>query len=264
MVGTRAKIGLTRVGFASRGIMYLIIGYLALRSGRTEDGSGALAYLASGSGRALLVLMSLGFFAYGIWRLSEAIADSEAHGSTAKGIAVRIGGAVSGFLHFGLGLLALKLGLGSGGGGSGGAQAGASTALSLPGGTLMLIMASLAIAATGAYQLVKVLKGGFLRHLSIEAQRKSWVTWMGRSGYAARGIVFLLIAWLLFEAARTSNAAQAGGMAEALSSLPHKLETLVAAGLFLFGLFSLVEARYRQINDPKVLASVRASSRHLR
>ena len=52
---------LTRLGFASRGLLYLVIGFLILRTGRTEDTSGALSVLAEGGGRILLALMIAGF-----------------------------------------------------------------------------------------------------------------------------------------------------------------------------------------------------------
>lgn len=71
------------------------------------------------------------------------------------------------------------------------------------------------------------------------------------------------MAWFLFEAGRDSQAAQAAGMGEALGSLPPRLQLLVAAGLLLFGLFSLVEARHRRINDPKVLERLGAKARAL-
>jgi hypothetical protein len=263
--------GLTRIGFASRGVMYLLIGYLALRTGRTEDGSGALGSLTSGAGKALLVLMALGFLAYALWRLSEALLDSEGHGSDAKGYAVRLGGAVSGLIHLGLGFLALRLGTGSGTGGGGGGggggdatQEGAATALSFPGGEVALLIAAVGLGLTGAYQLVKAVKGDFLSHLDPQAARKEWVQWLGRFGYAARGVVFLVMGWFFLQAGRSSDAGQAGGMGEALGSLPAALQTAVAAGLFLFGLFSLVEARFRRINDPKVLERFKgAASRAL-
>jgi hypothetical protein len=264
MLSLRSMTGLTRIGFASRGIMYLIIGYLALRTGRTEDGSGALSYLGSGPGKALLVVMALGFFAYAIWRLSEALIDSEGHGADGKGYAVRAGGAVSGIIHVGLGIIALRLGLGNGGGGGGGGggatQEGAATALSFPGGEVALILVAVGLALTGGYQLVKAMKGDFLRHLDPQAANRDWVKWMGRGGYAARGIVFLVMGWFFFNAGTSSSAQQAGGMGEALGSLPGTLQALVAAGLFLFGLFSFVEARHRQINDPHVLQRLKVTA----
>jgi hypothetical protein len=50
-------------------------------------------------------------------------------------------------------------------------------------------------------------------------------------------------------------------MGEALSWLPTTLQTMVALGLFLFGLFSLVEARFRKINDPHVLDRLQGAAR---
>jgi hypothetical protein len=253
---------LTRIGFGARGIMYLLIGYLALRTGRTEDGSGALAYLDSSAGKFLLALMALGFLAYALWRLSEALIDSEGHGTDAKGMAVRAGGAVSGLIHLGLSFTAASLALsqGSGGGGGSGAEQGAASALSFPGGGIALTLAALALLVTGFYQLVKAARADFLRHLDQEAARKSWVEWAGRAGYAARGIVFLIMGWFLWKAVQSSDASEAADMGTALDSLPSTLQMAVAAGLFLFGIFSLVEAVYRRINDPQVIDRLKAAA----
>lgn len=252
MFNSRKFVTLTRIGFAARGIMYLLIGFLSLRLGRSEDGSGAMEYLDSGAGRVLLAIMAAGFFAYAAWRLCEAWLDSEGHGSDGKGRATRLGGAISGILHVALGLTATRLAMGSGGSGEG-AEGGAATALSFPGGQTLLIVAAALLLVAGLYQLVKAAKAGFLKHLDPEAARQSWVKWAGRGGYAARGIVFVIMAWFLWQAGRQESASKAGDMGEALASLPGTLQMLVAAGLFLFGVFSLVEARYRRINDPKVM-----------
>lgn len=251
----------TRIGFAARGLMYVLIGYLALQSGRAEDGSGVLEYLNSGAGKALLVLMGLGFLAYGIWRLSEALLDSEGHGKDAKGWAVRAGGAASGLVHLGLALYAFGLTAerGGGGGGNGGAQEGAATALSMPGGQVMLWIAAAALLATGIFQLAKAARADFLKHLDRGAAGKPWVEWLGRAGYAARGIVFVIMAWFLWNAARSADPSQAGDMGTALGSLSGTLQLLVAAGLLMFGLFSFVEAAYRRINDPHVLERLKAA-----
>ena len=103
---------LTRIGFGARGIMYLLIGYLALRSGRTEDALGAMQWLGSGSGRIVVGLMALGFLGYGLWRLTEAAIDSEGHGSDAKGAVVRAAGVASGLIHLGLSFYAARLAAG--------------------------------------------------------------------------------------------------------------------------------------------------------
>lgn len=245
---------MTRIGFAARGIMYMLIGYLALRLGRTEDGAGALAFIDSGSGKIVLIIMAVGFLFYGIWRLSEAAIDSEGHGSDAKGIAVRLGGAVSGVIHLGLAWVALTLGAGNGGGGGGDtAEQGASTALTFPGGEAALAVAAAILLVTGGYQLVKAIRLGFLKHLEPKVAGQAWIAWLGRAGYLARGVVFVVMANFLWRASRQSDADAAGGMDQALDALPETLQIIVAAGLLMFGIFSLVEARYRRINDPQVL-----------
>lgn len=246
---------LTRLGFAARGLIYFLIGYLALKTGRAEDGSGILEYLNGGSGKLLLGLMALGLLAYGVWRLSEAAIDSEGHGQDTKGVGTRIGGAISGLIHVALGFYAASLSLGgdSGGSGGGGARESTATALSLPGGELLVSLVAAGLILTGLLQLMKAVQAGFLKHLEPKAAGKPWVKAIGRAGYAARGVVFLIMGWFFWQSARQSDAAEAGGMDAALTSLPPKLQMLVAAGLLLFGVFSIVEAAYRRITDPHVL-----------
>jgi len=254
---------LTRIGFAARGIMYVLIGYLALRTGRSEDGSGALAFLSGGGGKLLLAAMALGFLGYGIWRLSESLIDTEGHGSDAKGAAIRIGGAASGLIHLGLAFISAKLAMGGRAEGDG-TQEGAATALSLPGGPLLVGLAGLALVATGLWQMAKAVRGDFLRQLDGRAAHRPWVIWLGRAGYAARGLVFLVMGWFFVQAASSSDASEAGGMGDALGSLPGGLQIAVALGLLLFGLFSLVEARYRRINDPQVLDRLKGAAQRVR
>lgn len=241
----------TRLGFAARGLLYALIGYLALRSGRTEDAGGALDYLASGSGRAIVAAMAAGFLCYGIWRVLDAWLDSEGRGKDAKAIGVRLAGAGSGFIHLGLGgaaaLAALHLGGGSGGDTP---EAGAAVALRVPGGEWLLYFAAAILCGVGIHQFRKAWMLKFLRHLKPEAARRTWVAWLGRAGFAARGIVFLVMGWLLVRAAQAHRAAAAGGIDEALGSLPRLAQIAVAAGVLLFGLFSLTEAFYRRIPLP--------------
>lgn len=245
---------LTRVGFAARGLLYLIVGYLALKLGQAEDAGGALEHVSREAGGPVLGLLALGFVAYGIWRVADAILDTQNKGKEAKGIAGRAAGAASGLIHLGLAFTAAKLALGSGSGGdsSRSAESGAATAMSLPGGDLLLYLAAAVLGAAGAAQLLIAAKRDFCKHLESGAKDKWWVIAAGTGGHAARGIIFLAAAWLLFNAARHDEAEEAGALGDALLSLPDTLRAAVAAGLCLFGIYSLIEARYRIIPDPHV------------
>lgn len=245
---------LTRVGFAARGLLYLTVGYLALQLGRAEDASGALDYVADEAGGLVLAALALGFAAYGIWRTTDAIFDTQNKGRDAKGIVGRLAGAVSGLIHLGLAFTAAKLALGAGSGGDSSekAESGAAAAMTLPGGDLILYGAAAILAVAGVAQLGVAVRRSFCKHLSPEARNRWWVIAAGLGGHAARGAIFLTAAWLVFNATRHHQAEEAGALGDALLSLPGGLRGAVAAGLCLFGLYSLIEARYRIIPDPQV------------
>ena len=72
---------------------------------------------------------------------------------------------------------------------------------------------------------------------------------MGRGGYSARGVIFIVCGFFIASAGLDARASEAGGMEDALRWLDSPLDLAVAAGLFLFGLFSMVEARFRIIHE---------------
>ena len=253
---------LTRLGFAARGVMYVLIGLLALQAGKTEDGAGALEVLNGGAGNILLFFMAAGFGAYALWRLADAAFDSEGHGGDKKGLAMRIGGAASGLVHLGLAYISLSLALGTqnrGGSGADSTQQGAQTALDLPGGWILLIIVAIGLLLVGGYQLINAAKASFLDKLDGRAAQMGWVKLAGRIGYAARGVVFLVIAAFVGQAGLKGQAGEAGGIGEALESLPSTLQLVVAFGRLIFGLFSFVEARYRRLRDPGAVIKGQAS-----
>ena len=250
---------LTRVGFAARGIMYLLVAYLAVRLGRAKDAGEALEYVSSGAGRAMLAAMAVGFAAYAAWRLLDAALDCEHRGKGLKALGVRIAHAGSGLIHGALGFKTAKLAMGgsSHGGSSETAETGAATALTLPGGDWLLTAAAAILVGVAVVQFSHAVRRRYLRHLRPEARGKWWVIAAGSAGYAARGIIFGMAAWLLYRASADGIAAEAGGLGDALVNLPGPLRTAVAAGLALFGVYSLIEAWYRMIVDPKVKERVK-------
>jgi hypothetical protein len=243
MVASARLTTLTRVGFAARGLLYLVIAYLVLTAGRSEDPSGALRYLGEGGSKWLLVLMTVGFVAYGLWRLTDAAFNIEQHEDGPKGLRQRLGAGGSGVVHLLLAWQAIGLLQGSGGGGGGGSFA--------DGNRTLLAIAGLVLLGVGAFQLVKAANASFCKKLDGRVANHPWVKTAGRLGYAARGLVFLISGYF-FVRAGLGDGGQGGGMDEALSWLESPWDVLVAIGLALFGIFSLIEARYRRIHDVPV------------
>lgn len=240
---------LTRLGFAVRGLLYLVIAYLVLRAGRAEDPSGALSFIGEGAGRILLIVMAAGLVGYGLWRLADAALNVERHDNDRKGTAQRAGAAASGLIHLLLAWQAISIMRGAARSSGGGAEQGAQTALSLPGGTVMLLLAGLVLLGVGVFQLIKAAKASFCEHLEPSVAHEPWVKWAGRLGYAARGVVFLISGYFLLRAGLEAQASEAGGMDQALSWLTSPWDAIIALGLAAFGIYSLVEARYRVLHD---------------
>lgn len=243
---------LTRLGFAARGLIYLVISILVLTTGRAENPQGALRYLGQGGGQLLLLAMTFGLLAYGLWRLSDAAFDIERHGTGKTGVVERLGGAASGVIHLLLSWQAIKLIQGTAPANGDGAQDNAQTVLQFPGGATLLIVFGLILLMTGFYQLIKAKKGSYLKHLEPNIARQPWAKWSGRLGYAARGFIFIITSFFLTSAGLTEQANEAGDMEAALKWLNSPWDMLVAAGLFAFGLFSLIEARYRILREMPV------------
>ena len=248
---------LTRLGFAARGLLYVTIAFLLIAAGRAADPAGALNFIGHGPGRLLLIAMAAGFAAYGTWRLVDGLINIERHPDNKRGVGQRIGAVGSGLVHLLLAWQALRLVWSSGKvDGLTGAEGSAATALSLPGGALMLIAAGVVLMVAGAAQLGTAGTCRFCDDLDSRVADHPWVRWTGRIGYAARGAVFIISGVFLLSAGCRTRASEAGGMEEALAWLDSPWDTIVAGGLLMFGLFSFVEARFRRIHELPVEEAV--------
>jgi hypothetical protein len=241
---------LTRLGFLARGLLYIVIAVLVVGTGRTEDLTGALEYLGQGIGRGLLIGLAAGLAAYGLWRLADAAFGMEHPGGDYRSLGKRAAAAFIGAIYLYLAYKAVRVLL-AGQAGTMTAQQQADTVLDLPGGAAVLAFAAFVLALAAAVQLYKAGRCTFLKHLD-DAARAPVTKWLGRIGYAARGAIFLTIAFMIGRAAIDEHSTEAGGMEQALDLLSGPLLYAVAGGLMLFGAFSIVEARYRRIRKPPV------------
>ena len=255
---------LARIGYAARGVVYMVIGLIALRTvfasgGGPEDSSGALrVVLRQPFGRILLGVLAVGLMGWVLWRLFQALADPEKLGTEAKGLAKRAGYLISAAIYGGLAVEAIRLLLGASSGGGGGdesAEHWTATVMSQPFGRWLIAGVGLGIVLFGLYELYRSFRADFTRMLDLSrlgpaARRR--VVLIGRVGMAARGVVFGIIGGFLLNAARRFDPQEAGGTEEALRTLQGTsygpwILGAVGAGLLCYGLFELAEARYRII-----------------
>ncbi len=244
---------LVRLGYAARGLVYILLGYLAISSsGNPSAGpEGSFDMLQDiPLGSAVLYVMAIGLLAYAIYKFLAAVIDLEHHGTEAKGIAQRIGYFASGLAHTLLAWTAFQFAHGdkqtSTGGGDNQA---ASQLLSWDAGAVVLGIIGLGFLLGGVFQARTAFTAHFMR--TVGAGAPGAVRWIGRVGHAARAIVFLLIGWSLIKSAWLNSGAEVRGLGDALMSLRDNevLYTIVSAGLLMFGVFSLIVARFRIISE---------------
>jgi hypothetical protein len=252
---------LARTGYAAKAVLYLTIGYLAARAatgsgGRVTDTEGALRVVHGASfGRVLLLLMAAGLLGYGLWRLVQAVVDPEHRGKDWKGLAVRSGFLARGLFHGALGITAARLALKDrAGGGADQMQGWTEQAFDLPGGNLLVGLAAAWIAGYGVYQLYRASTPKLSKHLrlrELDEPFRTGVVRVSRFGIAARGVVFCLIGLFLARAVLRHDAAEAGGLRESLRTVASWGQwpfVVVAFGLMAYGVYELVNARYRSIS----------------
>ena len=275
MVANRNRLELlARLGYAARGAVSLIVGGLALlaaldRGGEATGSKGALRAIPSQPlGDLLLAAITLGLFGFAVWRAFQSLLDADGLGTEPKAIAARAGQAVSATVYAGLGVFALGLLLGWGQGGNGEQSAQDWTAwlLARPFGRWLVGAVGLAVVGAALGMAHEAWTASFRRHLACDASTARWVVPLGRTGYAARAVVFLVIAGFLVTAAYQSDPSEARGLGGALLALQAQpfgwaLFGLVALGLAAFGAFEFAETKYRRIRIPKgsgVVAAAKA------
>ncbi len=241
-----------RIGYFSRAILYTVLGLIALTSmGSIGEGTEGIFQSVKNlpAGTLILWIMVLGLLAYALFRFASPLFDIENEGSDATGWGHRIGHAGSAIGHLALAYSAFQFATSSGGEG-GGAQKAAAGVLSVDLGGIVLGILGLTFFLAAFAQAKKAYTGDFMNRISASAPDAT--RWLGGVGFAARAVVFTVIGWSLVQAGFLSQGSdEVKTLGDALASLSDNgvVFTLVAIGLLVFGLFSLVLARYRIIPD---------------
>jgi len=253
---------LARAGLAARGVMYVIIGWIAVQvafdhSRQQADRTGALHTVgATPVGGVLLWLLVIGFIGMALWRLSEAVYGSpgaSGQKKTSERVLALAKAVLYGVIAYGV----LKYALGEGGPQSSDRQSVdlTSTLMKYPGGRLLVIVIGLAVIGGGIYLAYQAWRKEFLRDLQLSQMRartRRIVEWLGKFGGIARGIVFVTAGIFLVVAAAEAKPQQAKGIDSSLRVLASAplgpwLLLLVAIGLIMFGIFSCCEAKWLRL-----------------
>lgn len=257
---------LARVGYASRGVLYIIIGALAFTlaigsGGETTGSRGALQEIADKPlGNVALFVIALGLAGYGVWRLIQAAANPQRLGDSVKDAFKRAGYALRGVIHVGLAVAAVRIAMGSrssdGGESSQQTESWTARVMEWPAGRWLVAIAAAIMIGYGLYRIYQAWKadlGKQMRVAEMSRETSRRIIHVSRFGIAARGVVFVLVGWLFMQAALQYDASEAGGVAEALDSLRSQpygpwLLGVVALGLVAYGVHSILQSRYRRID----------------
>jgi hypothetical protein len=251
---------LARAGLVARGVVYGVIGILAVKlavgsGGRATNQQGALQTIAHQPfGKALLIVVAIGLAGYAAWRLLRAAIG---HGTRESDSGFdRVAALGSGLVYGALCVVAVKIVVGAGS--SGGSSAPSKTTsgvLGWTGGTVLVAVAGGVLIGVALYQGYKGLSRTFVEEADTARMSpavKRAYEWLGVFGHLARMVVFGLTGYGLIDAAVSFDPHKAIGLDGALKELASAsygpfLLGAVAVGLTGFGLYSIADAGYRKI-----------------
>ncbi|MFJ4872048.1 DUF1206 domain-containing protein [Streptomyces sp. NPDC088757] len=252
-----------RAGFVARGVLYLLIGILAVRIGLTGTGEqadkgGALAQVAETPfGAVMLWALGIGLVGMALWRLSEALFGSAGPKGDKPAKRVVSGAravfyAVSAFF-----VLSFATGNRDSGAGSTDRQSHDVTGrlLDLPAGQWLVGAAAVGFLGAGLWMGGRAVMRKYRKHLTwatMSEKQRRFMDVTGIVGGVGRGLVFAAIGFFGLKAAIQFDPDEAKGMDDAIRSFAQTpagpwLLVAVALGLVLFGIFSFGQAKWRDV-----------------
>ncbi len=251
---------LGRAGFAARGVVYLLIGWIAAMIAldhRTmeADRTGALELIAGKPfGYVVLWFLVVGFAGMTLWRVMMAVRP-DLPGRTGAGS--RLSSAGKAVLYAVAAYTTARFAVTGHASGSTNQLSKDFTAdvMRHQGGRLLVGAVGLGLVLGGLALIWRGLKRKFAKELtagSMSAATRRWVLRLGTVGNVARGLVAGVAGGFLIDAALTFNPSRARGVDGSLRAFAAApagpiLLGLMALGLAAFGCYSFCEARWRRL-----------------
>jgi uncharacterized protein DUF1206 len=250
-----------RAGMTARGVLYGLIGVIALEiafggTKQQADKTGALRLVGQNAfGEIVLWLLAIGFAGMALWQAAQA--GWGAPGRDGKKASARLAAGAKAVFYAVITFSVLKyaIGLGAPPSSNKESQDLTATVLRHPGGQALVIIVGVAFAAGGIYLAWQAWRKKFAENLdlgSASATTRKTVLRLGQAGGIARGAVFVTAGIFLIIAGADAQPGKAKGVDSALRALARTplgpwLLAVVAAGLVLYGAYSLCEARWRRV-----------------
>ncbi len=254
---------LARLGYVAKGLVYGVIGILALFAafnigGETTDTTGALqAIAAQPFGQLLLAFIAFGLVGYVFLRFIQAINDPRQKGTDTKGILIRLAYMLSGIAYISVAANAalLAIGASNSGGNDDSKQDWTAMVMQQPFGRWLVGIVGAVTIGAGFWRLYQAYKIKFRKKLKLHTlslRQQSCLVHISRFGLAARGIVFVMIGFFILQAAKNYDPEKVRGLDGVLLTLTQQpfgkaLLVLMALGLISYALYLLLQARYRLI-----------------
>jgi hypothetical protein len=254
---------LARVGFLVKGVLYMVIGVMALQvaaraGGRVTGMRGALTtVLRQPFGRTLLLVAAIGLVGYAVWRVLQGLVDPDRLGRDWRGLAIRVSFVARGVVHAALGHQALLLHRGLSASSGTSEREVASQAFQWPLGAWLVVLAGLGLIGFAVHQIYRAITGRLERNLNVNELRREageWAVGLSRFGMAARAVVFALLGWAIVVAGWSRDPSRVGTTASSLrvlagqpGALGRWLMGVTAAGFVAYGFYQIIHARYLHI-----------------
>jgi hypothetical protein len=249
---------LARFGMIAKGVVYILLGALAFMAAFGLGGASAteanqsnafLELKQKAGGTLLLAVLVAGLLCYCAWRFIQSFS-----GDNKKNVK-RVRYFFSGLAYTSLAYSALRLLLHNKKGSDQQQQLTASF-LSKPLGEVIVIAVAIILAVIGIYQVYYGLSEKYRKHVQELNQREKIAQLLlasGKVGYLARGVVWLIISYLLFKATLQHDASQAGNTGKAFqfieqSPLGSNFLGAIGLGLVTYGFFNFIRAKYEDLS----------------
>ena len=252
----------TRFGYATRGVIFTLVGLLALRvalgwGGSTQGARGAIRQIGQQPfGQILLVLIGIGLVGYVVWRFIQAYYDPGISTHGAHRLIRRLAFVLSGIFYLLMALSTVQLVFGTQYGWDNHArQEWVAWLLTMPLGYWLVTLIGLVIVGIGVHAIYRGYTAQFMRLYRLEKMtplQKRWTRRIGQVGLSALGLTLFVIGALLIQGAFQMNPALATGIGGALHLIalqplgPYLLGG-AAFGFVAYGLHCFALGRFRHV-----------------